>query len=58
LAQFHFDGLTSVHASRDAEPALPDGAAAWLDVVATTRANAVVGVTQRKTARADYARLM
>jgi len=55
--QFHFDGPTSLRASRDAEPALPDDAAALLDVGATTHVNAVVDVTQRKTAREDYARL-
>ncbi|HEX6189259.1 MAG TPA: hypothetical protein VFZ40_14355 [Pyrinomonadaceae bacterium] len=46
-----------MRASRDAEPAWPDDAAALLDVGATTHVNAVVVVTQRKTAREDYARL-
>jgi hypothetical protein len=47
-----------MRASLDAEPALPGGGATSLDVVATTRVNVVVGVTQRKTAHEDYARLM
>jgi hypothetical protein len=58
LVRFHFAGPTSVRASPDAEPALPAGAATSLDVAATTRVNAVVGATKRKTAREDYARLM
>jgi hypothetical protein len=57
LVQFHFAGPTSLRASRDAEPALPDDGAALHDVGATTHVNAVVVVTQRKTAREDYARL-
>jgi hypothetical protein len=57
LVQFHFDGPTSLRASRDAEPALPDVVAALLDAGATTLANVVVVVTQRKTAHEDYARL-
>jgi hypothetical protein len=56
LVQFHFAGPTSLRASRDAEPALPDDDAALLDVGATTHVNAVVVGTQ-KTAREDYARL-
>jgi len=55
--QFHFDGPTSLRASRDAEPALPDDAAALLGVGATTHVNADVDSTQKKTAREDYARL-
>jgi hypothetical protein len=57
LVQFHSAGPTSIRASRDAGPALPDDAAALLDAGATTHVNAFADVTQRKTAPEDYARL-